>query len=327
MIDVGCQFVDGLSEEHNYSDVSRMTEHGYCGSKQRCASSQVKMSFYSSLKCNRDYKFYTGITERVFNDIVRILRPFNKRSHLCLEDQLLLTLMRIKLGLLFTDLGKRFSISTAAASSLFSKWVPIMARELGRVIIWLSKEIIQATLPETFKSQYPNITCIIDSSEIFLQRPTLLRSKTGIHNRYVAHSTVKFLIAIAPSGFIMFISKSYEGHTFEQTMVRESGFLQHISPGDKVMADCRFPILEDLAVLHATLIIPTQLKALTTEKKSEVLKSRRVRIRVETAIAKLKSFNLIKFIYPIPQKSLLDDIIVICCSLCNLQNEKYNLNL
>ena len=51
-----------------------------------------------------------------------------------LEQELLLTLMKLKLGLFTLDLGFRFHVSTITVSSIFITWVKLMSREMSALI-------------------------------------------------------------------------------------------------------------------------------------------------------------------------------------------------
>ena len=54
---------------------------------------------------------------------------------------------------------------------------------------------------------------------------------------YKYHSTIKYLIEITPSSAISYISNSYGGRASDSFIVKNSGVLNFIQPGDQVMAD------------------------------------------------------------------------------------------
>ena len=70
---------------------------------------------------------------------------------LSLEQAYLLTMMKLRLGLMILDLAFRFQISHGKVSQIFITWIKLLSKELGVLIIWPSKEQIAATMPECFK--------------------------------------------------------------------------------------------------------------------------------------------------------------------------------
>ncbi|KAL1469986.1 hypothetical protein MTO96_004606 [Rhipicephalus appendiculatus] len=81
----------------------------------------VRTVSYRTLNSD-DILFYSGITVPVFDKLVSALKTLDKtvRKILTLEDQLLWTLMRLRLGLLCGDLARRFEVSVAYVSKTFS---------------------------------------------------------------------------------------------------------------------------------------------------------------------------------------------------------------
>lgn len=59
---------------------------------------------------------------------------------------------------------------------------------------WPSKEVIQATMPECFKSSYPNCRCIIHCTEVKVEKPSGLRKQNALYSFYKSCHTLKFLI-------------------------------------------------------------------------------------------------------------------------------------
>ena len=59
---------------------------------------------------------------------------------LSLEQEILLTLMKLRLALLTEDLAFRFDVSSATASSIFITWIKLMSKELSVLIIWAEQK-------------------------------------------------------------------------------------------------------------------------------------------------------------------------------------------
>ena len=71
--------------------------------------------------------------------------------------------------------------------------------------MWPSRESVRANMPQIFNDLYPRTRCIIDCSEIFIERPYSYqaRAQTFLHTR---STTLKFLIGIAPNGAVFFVT-------------------------------------------------------------------------------------------------------------------------
>ena len=90
----------------------------------------------------------------------------------------------------------------------------------------------------------------------FIERPTSLEARAQTYSNYKKHNTVKVPIGIAPTGAICYISKAWGGCVSNKVITQKSGFLDHVSFGDCIVADRGFNIDEDLALCGAKLLIP-----------------------------------------------------------------------
>jgi hypothetical protein len=232
--------------------------------------------------------------------------------------------MRLRLGLAFQDLGKRFGISFQLCSAIFSSWIKIMHKHLKNCVLWLPRESIQRTMPQSFRDAFPKTTCVIDCTEIFIQRPFSLKARAQTYSTYKGHNTAKVLVSIAPSGYIMFVSHAYGGRASDNFITKKCGFLNVLRPGDEVMADRGFTIGEDLFVRRVKLNIPAFMKGRSQLSEKETVESRRiasVRIHVERAIARLKNYRILNTTVPVKSLKKLDKIISVCAALCNMQGD------
>lgn len=255
-------------------------------------------------------KFYTGLPSwDVFELVYSILIPhvpkkWSVNSKLQPRDELLLVLMRLRLNSLIEDLAYRFGIAKSTVTTICNLWIDVMSFRLKFLIKWADKEIVQATMPKIFKETYPLTRCIIDCSEIFIERPVAYQARAKTYSNYKKHNTAKFLIAISPSGSISFISTVWGGRVSDKVITQKSGFLDLLDPGDTVLADRGFTISEDLRLHGAKLEIPsfTRGKSQLTQREVEFSQRlARVRIHVERVIGLMKNkYTILQGILPIP---------------------------
>ena len=99
-----------------------------------------------------------------------------------------------------------------------------------------------------FQARFSRSVCIIDCSEIFIQRPTSLIARAQPYSSYKGHNTVKFFLAINPTGTIIFLSKCWGGRVSDKHLTNECGFYRKLLPGDLVLADRGFDITDELTL-------------------------------------------------------------------------------
>ena len=171
------------------------------------------------------------------------------------------------------------------------------------LVVWSPKESIREHLPEIFlKSGYGKCRVIIDCAEVFIERPKSLSAQAATWSDYRHHNTFKFLVGIAHTRFILFLSSCYGGRASDKFITKDSGFYDLLERDYEVMADSSFQIEEDL-LLHfcrlaarvKSLAPGARVKSQMT--KSEVKKTKEVanlQIHVERAINRIKFFRMIQ---------------------------------
>ena len=187
----------------------------------------------------------------------RVLQTRRRFQKVCGKDQFLLVLLRLRLGLFNEDLADRFCISSSTCSVIFITWVKPLSKMFGESLLtWLPRDVIRSNLPAMFVPKYQKVACIIDRTEIFIEQPKSVDNQASTWSEYKKHNTLKFLIAFAPSGFIMFISDCYGGRTTDKHICEDSSFYKQQEYGDEVMADRGFQIREDLLHYYCKLSVP-----------------------------------------------------------------------
>ncbi|XP_065911107.1 uncharacterized protein [Dysidea avara] len=280
--------------------------------------------------------YFTGLSsyalfESLSNLLTSAFKKINSNhGNLSSKDNLLLVLTKLRTAVPNKELSYRFGISTGRVSQIFHEWIDIMARELRQLIVWPDRQMIRKTLPSCFKPLYPRATCIIDCSEIFIERASSLSARSETYSSYKSHNTAKFFVAVSLTGAIIFISKCWGGRVSDKMITSKFGFLDKIVHGDLVLADRGFDIAEDLGLRGASLAIPAFTKGKPQLSQREVETSRKlsnVRIHVERAIGRMKCYKILQNVFPISLLKIsqeedyatIDKILVVVAALCNLQ--------
>ena len=314
--------------------------------KNMSFKSKSKATFsYQIIKTDKKMNFYTGIsTVALFNVIFSLLRPYLPKvkywrgrkttslvkrisisqKSLSNKDEFLMVLMRLRLGLMNEDLADRFGISTSSASNIFTTWINLLSKVLGHCMLtWLPKESVQENLPAIFrKAGHAKTRCIIDCTEVFIERPKSLHAQAATWSDYKSHNTFKFLIAISPTGFITFVSSCYGGRASDKFICNDSGFYELLDYGDEVMADRGFQIQEDLMLRYCSLSVPPGARVKSQMTPAECKKTKciaNLRIHVERAINRITTFRILKSPLPICMTFHANEIIRTCSALCNFK--------
>ena len=172
-------------------------------------------------------------------------------------EQFILVLMRLHLNLPLKDLAYRFGILQPTVSRIWHKWIDVLYKRTQFFIQWPERDLLQATMPMEFRKAFgTKVVVIIDCFELFIERPSNLLARAQTWSQYKHHNTVKFLIGIAPQGFVSYISTAWGGRASDKTIVEASGILKKLLPGDVVIADRGFNVEDSVGLYAASLKIP-----------------------------------------------------------------------
>lgn len=279
---------------------------------------------FSSIKSKAVHVlFFTGLTSVIFEWLINKLKDSVEvvRDSMNLEDHLLAVLLKLRLGLSNKDIAFRFNVTECDISRILRSWLPAMSLALKPLIKWPSKHAILKNMPKCFKPKYKRCRCIIDCTEILINRPSNLTSRAQTYSTYKSHNTVKYLIGMSPAGAITFLSAGWGGRVSDKQITAESGFYDLLEHNDEILADRGFTIRDELATRGATLRIPHFTKGKKQLSAQEVDISRRlsnVRIHIERVIGRWKNIKILTTVIPLTQVDLLDDIVIVCGALTNL---------
>lgn len=282
------------------------------------------------------WKYYTGFEY----DIVHLIIFEGIKDYICVTsttalssfNQLILTLIKLRLNPHFKDLAYHFKISPSTVSTYFENIIEIIYKRFQSLIVWPERSMIRKNVPTCFKEVFHDkTTIIVDCFEIFIEKPPLMITQQQCWSNYKHHNTVKFLIGITPQGVISYISNAWGGRASDKQIVENSDFLKNILPGDIVLADRGFLVKESLAVLQAKLLIPAFTKGKDQLHPIDLEETRQlahVRIHIERVIGVIKNkFNILHGTIPITmlkknggEHNLLDKILISCCALVNLSS-------
>ncbi|XP_061680600.1 uncharacterized protein LOC133503235 isoform X2 [Syngnathoides biaculeatus] len=255
---------------------------------------------------------HTGISTKTLDTLVETVECHaNKDFQLSVRSQVIMTLMKLKTNLPLAELSVYFHTAERTALRIVLHWIDVLAEVLRVTIPWLSKKNIQATMPAEFREKFPNMTCFVQCGE------SNLRKAQG----RCSPSAVRYLLAVAPCGLIVFMSAAYSGRCRHDDMALESGLLDLLVPGDEVMTPKGLAIKDLLFRRQVKLVASSLGKNASSSSAGHVA---HVGDHVEGAVRHLMTFNILSQGVPTTLAPQIDKILQICAALTNLRIQVLN---
>ncbi|XP_077583692.1 uncharacterized protein LOC144203948 [Stigmatopora nigra] len=198
-------------------------------------------------------KFYTGLPNFfVLETVMLLLAPHMdaiRNAKLSKFQQLLLTLMRLRLDLRNQDLAYRFGVKVSTVVRTVHHVVNIMSSTLvPTAVFWPSRAELRKNLPAALRSSCPDCAVIVDCFTVLCEGLAF----SGKERETVpTHNVLNYLIGLAPQGVVTFVSRGVLGDFSPRHLAEGSGFLSKLLPGDVVLASRDLDIADSVAARGA----------------------------------------------------------------------------
>lgn len=210
-------------------------------------------------------RFYTGLPNYfVLETVMWLLAPHMDRMKnvkLSKFQQLLLTLMRLRLDLRNQDLAYRFGVKVGTVTRTVHQMVNILSSTLvPTAVFWPSRAELRKNLPAALRTSYPDCAVIIDCFTVPFEEPVSQGNQQKHHQQKVlpisqgaepSYNVLKYLIGVAPQGVVTFVSRGVLGNVSERSLAESCGFLCKLLPGDIVLATRDLDIGDSVAARGA----------------------------------------------------------------------------
>lgn len=293
----------------------------YLEQQKQCG--QRHFTGFSSIKKNEQMLDLAGVSVNNFNFLLERFTNSEKWK-VQKEDRLLIFLTKLKTGLTYRALGVLFGLHRTTVSEIFLTLLTTICEATSNLVPWISRDIVQTTMPECFKETFPDTRVIIDCTEFRVEIPSSIEHRVVTFSHYKKGFTAKGLIGISPSGLITFKSRVAGGRKSDSQITIESGLISLLEDGDIILADKGFPSVQekiDNQGKKSFVVMPPFLEgnvAFTKEEAESTYKIASVRIHVERIMQRLRTYRVLDKI-PDHLFGYVDDILHICCVLVNLQ--------
>lgn len=253
---------------------------------------------------------------KYFSDIV---------PSLTVQDQFLLTLVKLRLYQSDLELSLLFNIDAGHVLSVFITWINFMYLQWSEINMWPSRELVNFHMPPDFKHKYPKTRVILDCIECPIKKPADMSDRKITFSTSKNRNTVKVLVGMTPGGLVSFVSSSTcGGSVSNRQLIEESGIVEKCDPGDEVMI-CSQVNVEDLfSHRHVTVNMPDVRQR--KRKRSELdMAARGVHINRPARLT--KRFKILTSPLNSAETDLGCRIIAVCFYLCNFHTRSHSHNI
>jgi hypothetical protein len=323
-----------LRSEYNFSSTFHETEK-YLLEKEiqnlkeevRCLKVQ-NFGFFAIENNDKKCLFYTGLHVKVFKVLEELCSTikfeyYDKKrvEKISLTDQILLTLIKLRLNLTYNDLGWRFGVSDTTAFRIVCTFLPVLHKIVYQSIMdeIPSRRKNSLSLPSVF-SFHTSCRVVLDCTEMSCEAPKRMDHQRSTWSSYKHYNTLKVLLGVAPNAAVVYCSPAYPGCTADKEIVEHCGILKHLVAGDMILADKGF-LISDIIPPGVSVNIPPFLSCpqFTPSEKVRTRSIAKARIHVERANARLKNFRIVDY-FPTSLFIRASMIIQTCAGLINFQN-------
>ena len=170
------------------------------------------------------YVFSFDIFDMLVNLLDR-MQPLNYYAgwlvtSLPVADQLLLTLMKLRLNCRDLDIAERFAISRTTVSNIIITFISALHEILfdGVMAVGIpSQRKCRWSMPKSFED-FPSARVAMDCTEVTQDIPADMSKQCLAHSHYKSRHTVKALTCVAPNGALVYCCDLYPGSIRPTTM-------------------------------------------------------------------------------------------------------------
>lgn len=282
-----------------------------------------------NMQSEKDMLYYTGLpSQSVFRSILTLLLKKNPQLAKCEdlqvnsnEEQLFMVLVRLRTGMATKEMCRNFQVSMTRFSTIFSKWVLILEKELRVKTSFPTLAQVQRHIPPHFR-RYPDTRIVLDTTEIRIQKPSGLNAQRHTFSSYKHSNTMKCLVGATPDCYITFVSCLYGGGTSDRAIVQQCGVLDLLEPGDAIMMDKGFKIDDLLPLGVSRYMPPFRVAGVAQMSTTDVNETKRVasaRVHIERVIRRIKEFHILDRAFPINMLDLANAVFATCAFLSNFR--------
>ncbi|KAM5131773.1 uncharacterized protein ACMZJ9_018611 isoform 2-T2 [Mantella aurantiaca] len=295
-----------LGQQVKHQESSR-NDGGFCMNSIKNDGKWVRFyTGFDSYEHLADFLCFLTADQKLCAGKIRKRSEVGPQSALSLEDQLLLVLTRLRLGLLLQDLAFRFRVSESTVSRYWLNWTDLLHARLTQIPILYSAKYLELFEPKR-TVQFQGLSCtVMDCTDLFFEVQAKDRTKPSSTHPSRNHYIRRGYAVASSNGFITFSSSLPFGIAIK---------VMDGKPQEEIVGGIS-PLLRFPAFMQNS---PVQL----TDQQQEM--SRRV-LSVLSLIDKALNFRFLKCVYPQNMEAQVDRAWTICCYLACMLHDPMGLS-
>ena len=217
--------------------------------EQQREAAQYQRTHYSASTLTTDVlRMETRLpTKEVFQVVVNYASRFKdslsyyagwRVESIIFEDQILITLMKLRQNYTNLHIAQLFSHSVATISNVVTTFIHVLHNILFDDLMTTipSREKNRLCSPSSF-SMFTSCRIVIDCTDIEIPAPSLMSQQNVTYSNYEGMNSFKVIVRVAPNAVITYVSKLYPGSISDKEIVKQSGLMNHMASGDLILAD------------------------------------------------------------------------------------------
>ena len=200
--------------------------------EQQREAAQYQRTHYSASTLTTDVlHMETGLpTKEVFQIVVSYASRFKdslsyyagwRVESIIFEDQILITLMKLRQNYTNLHIAQLFSCSVATISNVVTTFVHVLHDILFDDLMTTipSREKNKLCSPSSF-SMFTSCRIVIDCTDIEIAAPSLMSQQNATYSNYRGMNSFKVIVGVAPNAVITYVSKLYPGSISDKEIVK-----------------------------------------------------------------------------------------------------------
>ena len=245
MLEIDNISIDSPHDVQNVSDLKIIQDIKSKASEE--IKKTKKVNLMTLIKTDEHLIAFCGLPFQLLNSLSKAVilceqeTANSKRFVISVSDRIVMCFCKLRLNLSFRCLAVLFGVTRQTCANNFFYMIELLSKLL-KELVYLTMEENLLSMPKCFK-KFRNTRMVLDCTEIPVEKPGCLKCCLRLYSHYKGCQTIKYLIGVATSGLIAYVSEAFGGKASDKAIFNKSNILDKLIPTrDALMVDKGFDI-------------------------------------------------------------------------------------